>query len=282
MLPLIVFPFHDTDGLMFSHLESITPQLKQHFANAYISISPLTEQTQQQWIEQLQADVFFSLNFNEPETPVGDHFMAGYRNAARHCPPEHPIHLCTVDRVAYALQTHHQAQFLADIRAASDASQPTLFIRSEAAWKTHPQNYYEIEGIGTRVGELVLGQSLDFFWCHLVAHGALLRRILPAVRRHDFRILAEIVLLLRDELQTKPVDWLAWEDPFIFARDADQFKLEREQSTQENVKRLNYVLPVLQLLLKLAEKKLIHTIETVGLQVEVCINLLLMSSSTEA
>jgi len=254
MLPLIVFPLHDADGLMFSHLESITPQLKQHFAKAYISISPLTEQIQRQRVEQLQADLFFSLNFNAPETLVGDHFIAGYQNAALNCRPGQAVHLCTVDRVAYALQSHYQAQFLADILAATDAPRPTLFLRSEAAWKTHPQNYYEIEALGARVGEMLLGKAFDFFWCHLVAQGALLRPLLPAVRHHDLRILAEIILLLQGELETKPVDWLAWEDPFIFSRDPEQFKLEREQNPQENIKRLNYVLPVLQLLLDTANK----------------------------
>jgi hypothetical protein len=54
--------------------------------------------------------------------------------------------------------------------------------------------------------------------------------------------------LVKDSAQTKDVDWLAWEDPFIYARDPQQMKTEREQSGQEIRKRLAYVIPMLQLL----------------------------------
>lgn len=34
-----------------------------------------------------------------------------------------------------------------------------------------------------------------------------------------FGLLAEIVLRLTAQLKTKNADWLAWEDPFSYARD---------------------------------------------------------------
>lgn len=61
-------------------------------------------------------------------------------------------------------------------------------------------------------------------------------------------MVAEIVLMLRDNIQTKDVDWLAWEDPFLYSCNPQQLKKEREQSIRETRKRLAYVIPMLQLL----------------------------------
>lgn len=61
-------------------------------------------------------------------------------------------------------------------------------------------------------------------------------------------MIAELVLNLKDKIQTQAVEWLAWEDPFIYGRDAQQLKQEREQSIAETRKRLAYVIPMLQLL----------------------------------
>ena len=64
-----------------------------------------------------------------------------------------------------------------------------------------------------------------------------------------------MVLLLIDRIHTQDVDWLAWEDPFILTRDAQQLKAERENSQQETYKRLTYVIPMLQLLHNVADGK---------------------------
>lgn len=249
MKPAIVLPFHDTDGLMFSHLADITPSLKDLFSRAFISITPPTEKARPAQIEALQNDPFFALNFNAPDTSPGDHFSAAYRNAVATCEPTQMIHLCTVDRVIFALQTRHRDQFIADLLSTSKDKTPTLFQRSPAAWDTHPQNYHALEQIGTQVGQLLFGQTLDFFWCHLVIEAQQLGDILPALQAPDFSILAEVTLALKDRLQTRYVDWLAWEDPFIFYQDADTFKQSREESLQETRKRLANLIPVLQLLL---------------------------------
>jgi hypothetical protein len=62
-------------------------------------------------------------------------------------------------------------------------------------------------------------------------------------------MLAEIVLLLHDQLRTQEVDWLFWEDPFIEARDPDELRREREASSQETQKRLRVNAPIIRLLL---------------------------------
>jgi hypothetical protein len=121
-----------------------------------------------------------------------------------------------------------------------------IFTRSEAAWKTHPANYWELEQMMTRVGEMLFHQSLDFAWCHLVVQAGQLQQILPPPNHWDLSMMAELVLRLKDNIQTRAVDWLAWEDPFIYGVEPEQLKQEREQSLAEVRKRLAYVVPMLQ------------------------------------
>ncbi|MGI5826368.1 MAG: hypothetical protein ACOX50_03060 [Patescibacteria group bacterium] len=102
----------------------------------------------------------------------------------------------------------------------------------------------------TRLGEILFNKSLDFAWCHMVVRANLLEKILPKYQYHDMTIFGETALYLKDYLVTKDVDWLSWEDPFIFDKDQKTFKEEREQNPQENEKRLSYVLPIIQFLLK--------------------------------
>ena len=48
---------------------------------------------------------------------------------------------------------------------------------------------------------------------------------------------------LKEIIKTKSVDWLSWEDPFIFGKDPYKYKLERENDPAELEKRMGYVLP---------------------------------------
>ena len=254
MSPVIVLPIHDTDGLMFDHLAAITADLKTLFARAFIGLSPATERALPQRIAALQADSFFSLNFNHPDTQAGDHFLAVYQGAVDHSTPQQLLHLGNIDRVAFALQTEHRAEFVKHVTASQQQSLPVLYQRSIRAWESHPQNYRAVEHIATQVGELLLNQALDFAWCHLAIEAQHLKAILPRIKSHDFTILAEIVLQLRDELTVVDADWLAWEDPFIFATAAATFKQTRETSLAETRKRLRFLIPVLQLLLDTTEQ----------------------------
>jgi hypothetical protein len=62
-----------------------------------------------------------------------------------------------------------------------------------------------------------------------------------------------MIFYMHDEVKTREVDWLAWEDPFILGRDADELKREREQSLDETNKRLNYVLPMIEMLTRFSK-----------------------------
>jgi hypothetical protein len=66
-------------------------------------------------------------------------------------------------------------------------------------------------------------------------------------------MVAEMIFYLQDDLHTRDVDWLAWEDPFILSRDAAELKREREKSLEETQKRLSYVLPMLETLIRLSQ-----------------------------
>lgn len=248
MHSVIVMPMHDPAGLLFPHLAAITPQLKELFGRAVISITTATRAQQPQWVEHVAADAFFSLCEYQTPQPVGDEFVQLYAHAAAICPPNALLHLCFVDRVAYALQSAYCTQFSADVQALQLVDVPLIFQRSAAAWQTHPRNYQAVEEMLTKVSAGYFQKALDFAWCHLVVPAAQLQAILPQVRRHDLAICAELILLLKETIQTSEVDWLAWEDPFILGCVPSQLKQEREESPVETQKRLAYVLPMLEAL----------------------------------
>jgi len=260
MRPALVFPFNDPDGRMFHHLQAILPDLKGHFERAYVCPSQSTWQHVDH-IRQLQADDFFTIFPGEGEMQIGEHFAHLYRRAADTAPSDQMIHLCFLDRLAFALDGRYRDIFLADIDSLSVTDVPLIFHRSQIAWETHPQNYRDIEGIITTVGRSLFGRELDYAWCHMVVRAGQLGRIMSRVKNHDLSMVAEIVFYLQNDIITRTVDWLAWEDPFIFGRDATELKHERENSLEETHKRLSYALPMIQTLTTLSqvESKKIET-----------------------
>ncbi len=244
-LPVIVSPFHDPSGLLFEHLRSMTPALKQNFGRVYLSISPPTEQRQTENLAWVQADPFFAVNFNRPETLPGDHYLGGYRHAVEACASDRIFHLCDLDRIAFALNTSHREAYLADVQFANAKARhaPVLFQRSEQAWSTYPQIYRQIEDLIIQVGEILFSETYEFAWSYMVMRAGQLKTLLPKIKSHDFGILIEVVLMLREQLVRKPVDWLAWEDPYIFGRDPDEMRRARDNSKEETYKRLRGMLP---------------------------------------
>ncbi len=254
MRPAIVLPLHDPDGVLLPHLAAVTPQLKAVFAEAFVSLTLPTCQAQGQLVSALQHEPFFQLCYFDPDCqPIGDRFRSLYAQAAAACTPGQVVHLCFPDRVCFALLSHHRAAFLADIATLQPERTPWLFQRSSAAWSTHPQNYFEIEQWATRTGELLFGRSLDFTWCHLALEAQRLRAVLPLTHSSDLSFVAEIVVALRETIRTQAVDWLAWEDPFIYGREPEALKRERESDPRETHKRLAYIVPTLEHLLRASE-----------------------------
>ena len=250
--PVVVFPCHDPDGVTLLWLEAILPQLKSLFASAFVSVTESTVMAQAQRVARLRAETFFSLSVAPHDTPLGVQFHDLYRRAANSCPADQVLHLCFPDRLVYALLGPQCEAFCVDVASVVDT--PLLFQRSAAAWATHPRSYGVAEGLITQLGELILGRSLDFSWCHLALTAQQLREILPYVKVHDMAILCEMILTLRQSLQVRDVDWLAWEDPLVLSRDPDQLKCERERSVAETRKRLGYVQSMLQVLFDFARQ----------------------------
>ena len=253
MKPALAFPFNDPDGTMFPHLQSILPDLKQHFEHAYVC-PPLSTQKQVENVKWLEADDFFTVFPVDVELHIGELFAYLYRHAADGAHPDQPLHLCYLDRLAFALEGEYRNSLLGDVDSLPDADLPLIFQRSQLAWETHPQNYRDIEGIVTTVGHHLFGGELDYAWCHIVVRAGQLREVIPQVQNPDLSMVVEMIFYMQGNIHTRYVDWLAWEDPFIFGREAVELKRERENSFDETRKRLVYAIPMIESLISLSTK----------------------------
>ena len=251
MKPALAFPFSDPDGTLFHHLQAILPDLKEHFERAYIC-PPLSTVKRMDHMQQLRADDFFTIFPVGREMQIGEHFAYLYQHVGDTAPANQIIHLCFLDRLAFALEGKYKESFLADIDSLSTKDLPLIFQRSQAAWETHPQNYRDLEGMVTTVGRYLFGRELDYAWCHIVVTAGELEETMPLIENPELSMIAEMIFYLQDDIKTHDVDWLAWEDPFILSRDATELKCERENSLDETKKRLNYVLPMIATLKKLS------------------------------
>ncbi|HEX6270804.1 MAG TPA: hypothetical protein VFZ43_11240 [Anaerolineales bacterium] len=254
MRPALAFPFNDPDGTMFRHLQAILPDLKKHFEHAYIC-PPLSTWQHMDHLQQLQNDHFLTIFPVDREMQIGEHFAYLYQRAAQTAHPDQIIHLCYLDRLTFALEGDYREALLADIDSLTAADVPIIFQRSQIAWETHPQNYRDLEEIVTTVGRNLFGRELDYAWCHISVSAKRLREIMSLVKNPDLSMVAEMIFYLQNDIHTRDVDWLAWEDPFILSLDsldAAKLKRERENSLQETHKRLSYVLPMIQTLTKLS------------------------------
>jgi hypothetical protein len=247
-LPAAVMPVHDPQGMLLPQLQAIGPDLRRLFSTVLIGLTAETDRRQRQIVDQMRDDEFLRIYSHGHSMPVGAEFRALYTLAAASFPSSRQLHLCFPDRLAFALRSGWRGEFLAEIAAIRDADMPLLIQRSESAWQSHPENYRRLESMVTVAGSMLFGRTLDFAWCHLVITAGQLALVLPETRRRDMSFLAEIVVLLREQIQTRDVDWLAWEDPFLLGRDPAALKAEKEADPAESRKRLAYVVPMLEVL----------------------------------
>lgn len=242
-LPSLVFPFHDPNNIELKFLKQAFGEMKANFKTAFVSITPKTVDANPEAVEFLNKESFFVTNLNPPDSFAGDHFVNAFKNALEHSKPEEILHLCTSDRLAFALLTSYKQSFLEEISKLDFRDAPRLYARSAQAWASHPRNYQAAEAMVTKVGEILFNVTLDFTWCHLALTAEKLANVLVKLNAHDFVVFAQLVFNVKDELQMKEVDWLAWEDPYIFEKSAEALKTERENDPKEIEKRMNYVLP---------------------------------------
>ncbi len=224
--------------------------MAQAFAGAFLGVTALTAEARPDWIAWLRDQSFFRYIVHRAGLAVGDQFRELYARAASACAPHTPLHLCFLDRLAFIFQSEHCEPFIEDMRAVQEEELPMLFHRSAAAWASYPANYRTTEQMVTTAGELLLGKTLDFAWCHLAVRSDTLSEITPRTERPGLSMMAEIIVQAASlhPIRTREVDWLAWEDPFIAGSDPRQLKREREGSLRETRKRLAYVIPMLQVL----------------------------------
>jgi hypothetical protein len=244
----VILPLHDPSGRLFELIWEYLPELKTIYSRAFVSLSPATETLQIDNISRLQADPFFMLVKNIPGTLCGDHFLAGYTLAVNNISPDTMLHSCDLDKIAHTLSGKHRGTYLADIQWANHQRAPVLFQRSETAWKTFPEHYRTIEYFAIDTGKLLFNKYYDFACSHFAMPAQTLQQLLPGVKGHGFEILLEIILAVREQLITKNVDWLEWEDPFVLQVDANTLREQRDRDPQEYKKRLVYIIPFLQIL----------------------------------
>jgi len=232
----------------------ILSDLKDHFDHAYVCSPPSTlELLQQNGL--ILTDDFFTVYPVDGNKLIGERFAYLYQRATEDAQPDQILHLCYLDRMSFALEGQYRKLFLADVDSFTADDLPLIFQRSQYAWETHPQNYRQLEGIVTAVGKNLFGRELDYGWCHIIVQAKQLREIMPLVKNPDLSMVAEMIFYMQEDIKTRDVDWLAWEDPFILGRDADELKREREQSLNETNKRLKYVLPMLETLTRLSKNR---------------------------
>jgi len=252
MKPALAFPYNDPDEMLLPHLQVILPDLKNHFDRAYVAPPPSTRNLLQH-SHPILTDDFFTVFPVEEEKQIGENFAYIYQRAAETAHPDQIIHLCYLDRLSFALEGEYHGAFLADIDSLSADNLPLIFQRSQLAWDTHPQNYRKFEGMVTTAGKNLFGRDLDYAWCHIAVQAKQLHAIMPLVKNPDLSMVAEMIFYMQDDIKTRDVDWLAWEDPFILKRDPVELKQERENSLLETNKRLKYVLPMVETLTRLSK-----------------------------
>lgn len=144
---------HDPDGIYFPLLEAITPALATLFERIYVSLTVDTLQHTPDAERRLASQPLFDfLTYKTPKS-VGEDFTTLYGHAASRSHPDQLLHLCFIDRLAFALQGDYRTGFEVSIRSLSPAGSPLVFRRSARAWQTHPNNYHDIEQMATTAGE---------------------------------------------------------------------------------------------------------------------------------
>lgn len=235
----LVFPFHDPKNIETKFLKQILPLLKENFDKAFVSVTPKTVEMNPEVVGFLKRDSFFVVNENAADSTIGDHLLSAYKNAVEQSKPDQILHLGYIDRIAFAF-LNYKNSFETDLK---NVNTPIIFTRSAKAWATHPKNYYAAESMVTEVGKILFGKVIDFGWCHLTLTAKQLADAMPDLTARDMVIVSQLVLSLKNILIMKEVDWLSWEDPFIFGKDSEQYKTERENSLEELEKRMGYVIP---------------------------------------
>lgn len=247
---ILAFPYHDPQGACNAALRRHLDRLKSFFEVICVGATPPTIAHNASFVADLRAAGCLIAE-NGPETTIGDHSRSALRlaldrAAVEHAAAEQPIAFLFLDRFLYAMETEHREPFLADLARYQDQA-CLVFERTPAAWQTHPVNYKEVEGMTTRLGELLFGSTVDWCPCALILSAPIALGIVEQSVNSTYAVWAEWLLLAARQgapIASTEVDWLAWEDPFWSQTEVEELKRAQENDPLQVVKRIQMHAPI--------------------------------------
>ncbi len=246
---VLVVPYHDPEKIYFDLLIKSLPELMRIFNGVCISITPSTADRYPFIAETLQKIGCFVL-VNKKGSVIADHYVNALGAYLKYI-NNGIVYFGFIDRILFALETRHKKSFIKDITKKYH-SDVMIFSRSQKAWKTHPKDYYASEKIVEDIGYSFLGKRFDWAWCGALLSQRAVRIILSKKSRiNDFSIEAEWILSCYQKgcsIESKKVDWLAWEDPFWAKHNGK--KISSNLTTKQKIFRLTYNIHALQIIHK--------------------------------
>lgn len=246
---ILASPYLDPLGKFNEALRRRLPLLKTSFEAICLSVVPPTFEKNAAFVRYLESQGCY-IHRNEPDSLHGQHSRAALRLAVEQASAEQPVYFGFLDRILFALETDYRETFLEDVLKWQEA-EFVAFERSEEAWQTHPANYREVEGMVSRLGELMFGQFLDLTPCSFLFGAKAARTVLDQSTSRTTEVWGEWTLLAiknRIPVSRVAVDWLAWEDPYWEGVEPDSLKRQRDISQAEMVKRIKMDVPTMLLL----------------------------------
>lgn len=212
--PILVFPYHDPEGKYEKIFLKNIETLKQIFGGICISSTYPTIRERDSFLQELEENGFFVYR-NIENSSLGDH----HRNALKLADEKfsgHEVYFGYLDRILFALETKIIDVFIGDI-SKQYSEDLVIFSRSDAAWKSHPKDYWDLENLVAIAGKVFFDLEVDWTWCGALIKSDLVNLILEKSKSQDMSILAEIILIglaNNKSIRNTSVDWLEWEDPF--------------------------------------------------------------------
>jgi hypothetical protein len=235
----LAFPYHDPQGTCNDALRRHLDRLRSTFDAICIGATPTTLSDNAPFLAELRA-AGCRIAENGPQTSIGDHSRSALQLAVDQPGPMQPVAFLFLDRFLFALETEHKAPFLADLARYQDQA-CMVFERTPAAWATHPASYREVEGMTTRLGELLFGKTVDWCPCALILGADVAHAIVHESKNHTYAVWTEWLLLAAKHgatIASTEVDWLSWEDPFWEQAEPQELKHAQENDPLQVVKRI--------------------------------------------
>jgi len=241
----LAFPYHDPQGAFNDALRRQLGHLRTTFDTICVGATPATVSGNAEFLAELRAAGCLIAE-NGPGTSIGDHSRSALRLAVEQAGPRRPVAFLFLDRFLFAMETELKEPFLADLARYQDQA-CIVFERSPAAWATHPDNYREVEGMTTRLGELLFGSTVDWCPCALILGANVSRFIVRESNNPTYAVWPEWLLLAAKygaTIASTEVDWLAWEDPFWQQITPQELKHAQENDPLQVVKRIQMHVPM--------------------------------------